>query len=512
MADPLLTRKKVLLAKIEAVENQDAQPTPQANAIAVSSLEVSLDANVLDSNTFRPSLSTGKISIGRKLANANIELELKGSGSTSTPPRMGALLRMCGMSETVVPATTSATIQDPVAGPGNSGAPITFAKTTAPTDIFDKYRLTVITGGISGTATAIVTSEGFPVGDNSVVPSLEHSAYAGSQSGTVVVDDSDPVSPTFTVGGTWAVDDFIEVFAFGIRAYYQVPSGGTSNSAIATALASVIANDARLSANAATSVVTVTLASAGPATLTSGSAVNLGSSGASVTPSWTGSLVAGDYYDIQLVRPGVHYDPVSSGFESGTLYVYYDGLLHKMTGCAGTVSFSGDAGDFTKATFTITGQYHDPVDAPLPLNTVVYDNTDPQQLELANYKLGNLSVCAQNFSLDVANTVSPRLCMNQKDGYSGVRITDRAPVGSVNPEATVPSTYSLWRRFASGSIVRFGVTVGTQTGNSVAISADGAQITANAYGDRDGSVINDVTLRLNAVSSAGDDEFKLVFF
>lgn len=51
----------------------------------------------------------------------------------------------------------------------------------------------------------------------------------------------------------------------------------------------------------------------------------------------------------------VTYAPISTGFESGNLYYYQDGMLHKLYGVRGNVSFNMEAGGKLMASFEFTG-------------------------------------------------------------------------------------------------------------------------------------------------------------
>ena len=98
----LLSRKRVILAKIETTYGTDPTPTGPANAILVRNLDVKpLDADLVSRDIIRNYLGSSEQLIAAKHATATFEVELQGAGAAGTAPAYGPLLRACGMSETV---------------------------------------------------------------------------------------------------------------------------------------------------------------------------------------------------------------------------------------------------------------------------------------------------------------------------------------------------------------------------------------------------------------------------
>lgn len=514
VAAPILTARTLILAKIESTYNTDANPVPANDAFLVSEADVSVDPNVLERNNFRPSLSPTAVSIGRKLVNVTFTHELKGSGTFGSSSKIGTLLRGCGFSETSYPKTAAAAISTPVAGSANTGATVAWSKDVMPTSRYGTYNVTVVTAGASATAAVMVHGNPHHEGDTSICKSLDFSVVSnGSTAGTIAVDTTDLTAPFFTFGGTWVEGDAVTLSVGGVEFSFTAPATPTATT-VGDAAVTAITADTRFTGTA-NSLGTVTIDFAGNAAeivLTSGTtAVTLGNSIGEITPTWTGNLDAGDTWSVVLNRPGLHYDPVSTGFESLTIYVYFDGLLHKVTGCMGSVSFSGEAGNFGTASFTFTGQYVAPEDASLP-SGAVYESSIPSQIELAALVFDDLrEVCAQSFSADMNNEVTARDCMNGSDGFNGVQITGRNPQGGVNPEATQEANHPFWNRFANATQAKFHVNVGTVEGNIIHFVSESVQYSGISYTDRNGTRVYDVSLRFSAATADGDDELKLIF-
>ena len=104
----LLTRRRVILAKIETVSGTDGTPTGALNAILVRNMNITpLAADIVSRDLVRPYLGTSEQLIASKHVEIDFEVEIAGSGTAGTAPKYGPLLRACGMSETVSAAVST---------------------------------------------------------------------------------------------------------------------------------------------------------------------------------------------------------------------------------------------------------------------------------------------------------------------------------------------------------------------------------------------------------------------
>ncbi len=238
-------------------------------------------------------------------------------------------------------------------------------------------------------------------------------------------------------------------------------------------------------------------------------------------------FVAGDTFVINLAPAGHFYLPVSSGFESLSLEMYFGGLKHAMTGARGTYTADGEAGAFGMFSWTFTGDFVTPVDEAMP-SSPVYEASVPHQVELANVAaLGGqdfpvvaaltdaipteFALCAQAFGYDIGNDVQPRECINGANSLAGAIVADRQGSATFNPETELVASHPFWTIMENASRVFFGLRVGTVQGNVVAFHAPYAQYTGISYSERTGIRANDMTLRLAKSTDSGDDELRIVF-
>ena len=104
-----LTRKKFLLAKIEATYGTDPSPVAGTNAIQVTNLEVTpIESDNVQAASYQGFIgnSTRGTLVANKRVSVTFEVELGGSGTAGTAPAFGPLLQAAGMSEVVVSSTS----------------------------------------------------------------------------------------------------------------------------------------------------------------------------------------------------------------------------------------------------------------------------------------------------------------------------------------------------------------------------------------------------------------------
>ena len=105
-----LTRKRLLLAKIEGSTTYGTDPTPVGtDAVLVSNLSIQpLQLELKDRELILAALGNTEKVVGQRLVGISFDVEIAGSGTAGTAPKWSALIQACGFSETIV-ATTSVT-------------------------------------------------------------------------------------------------------------------------------------------------------------------------------------------------------------------------------------------------------------------------------------------------------------------------------------------------------------------------------------------------------------------
>lgn len=97
-----LIRKTVILAKLETVYGQDANPTGAANALVVSKMTINpLNAEYIKRDIIREYLGASEELPGASYVECGFDIELVGAGTVATAPAWGPLMRSIGFAETI---------------------------------------------------------------------------------------------------------------------------------------------------------------------------------------------------------------------------------------------------------------------------------------------------------------------------------------------------------------------------------------------------------------------------
>lgn len=103
----MLTQRRVIAAKVEAVEGTAETLTASEAGILVFAPKADLDIAQYKRDPARVVLSQMPSVSGKRSGKLSFSVELKGSGTAGTaPPILGVLLKGCGFSETVVAVTS----------------------------------------------------------------------------------------------------------------------------------------------------------------------------------------------------------------------------------------------------------------------------------------------------------------------------------------------------------------------------------------------------------------------
>jgi hypothetical protein len=203
-------------------------------------------------------------------------------------------------------------------------------------------------------------------------------------------------------------------------------------------------------------------------------------------------------------------DPANQ--ETCTIYVYFDGVRHILRGCRANVEYTVEAGGFGRFVFTGMGLYTKPTDVALPATPNIYQ-TQPPVLESACVDLGSPSLfnpIIQAFSVNLNNTVSPRIDPCSSYAIKGFVIGDRDTQGSYNPEATLLSDFDWWDDYVQKTERLLEVQVGTTTGQIVETSIPKSVIREMPYGERETFRTFEISYTA-AESATGDDEVEYIF-
>lgn len=169
--------------------------------------------------------------------------------------------------------------------------------------------------------------------------------------------------------------------------------------------------------------------------------------GATVAPFFGTLLRACGLQQIIQASTSTVYRPRSSGFESASVNVYADKILHKSASVMGSFTMSGSAGEGVELQFDLRGTYALPETSTVP--SVAYPKDTKKLVQALGTKGGweidavsgdhstgaNARVhgfgggrpIVRSFTFDAGVNVVERMDANSKFGLQGLFVTDRAP-------------------------------------------------------------------------------------
>lgn len=238
--------------------------------------------------------------------------------------------------------------------------------------------------------------------------------------------------------------------------------------------------------------------------------VELASSGAAGTrPAYGDAILACGFEETITSATDAAYTPVSASFDSVTIEVYMDGILHQMTGARGSFSLNVARGSIPMLSFRFMGNYVAPSDTAA-LTPNFTDFKVPVGVNAANTQTVTLfeeSLCMDSFSADVANNLVYR---NLPGCDPSCLITDRAPSGTLVFEMTTVTSYAWIEAAKNKTAGAFQLIHGTSAGAIVQIDAPAVTMNAPSYQDSDGVLMLSAPLIFEPTSS-GNDELVLTF-
>jgi hypothetical protein len=203
----------------------------------------------------------------------------------------------------------------------------------------------------------------------------------------------------------------------------------------------------------------------------------------------------------------VEYSPVSSEFDSATIYWEEDGLLYKATGCRGALSLDFKAGEIPTYKATLTGLYAGHADdssTGLPDVSVFQRPVAVNAANTTGITLGAFSdAVLTEFSLEDGNQI---VYHNYPGSSETVRITDRSVSGKLTVQAQHVATFDWLKQVKEMTLNAFSLTHGPAK-NQVVVSAPKLQLSNPTSGDADG--VATTSFDIVCLPDAGNDDYKI---
>ena len=234
-----------------------------------------------------------------------------------------------------------------------------------------------------------------------------------------------------------------------------------------------------------------------------------GSGTAGTAPKYDAILKACGLAATIVSSTSVTYAPVSASFSSATIYFNVDGVLHKLTGCRGSMNMSCAVGAIPTLAFNLTGVYNSPTDTAAPAVTYSAQATPLifREGNTSAFSFFSYSGILQSVDFNLANDLVYRELVG---GTKETLITDRKPAGTVMIEAPTIATKDFFTTALASSTGNLTFLHGTTAGNRVTFLASQVDVLNPTYQDQDSIMMLSVPY-VATPTTAGNNEFSLAF-
>lgn len=226
-----------------------------------------------------------------------------------------------------------------------------------------------------------------------------------------------------------------------------------------------------------------------------------------VPPSWF-PLLRGCAFAETIGVGEVDGDPISTGMETITLAVNVDGVQFLIHGAMGNPRVTEVSGEPGKLAWEFLGIYNEPTDVAMPV-VPSYDNQIAEAFVGATATLGGTAFLFKTLEVDMGNVLSPREQPSAPGGAFSVRVTDRRPTFSFDPEMDIIATENHFNNLTTNVEQVLAIVHGGTAGNIFTLNAGACQYDGLEPVDRDGFLVLNASGRLNRVAAAGDDEVNI---
>ena len=235
-----------------------------------------------------------------------------------------------------------------------------------------------------------------------------------------------------------------------------------------------------------------------------------GSGTAGTAPAFGPLLKAAGLSETLVADTSATYAPVSASFDSVTIYCFYDGTRHKITGARGSVSFNFVAGQFAVASFNFIGIYNNPDDTALSGTFTVANQAAALEVNDTNLTtatfFGETSQRIESLDLALNNEVIYKETASSQE----VLIVNRAPGGTAVIEAPAVGTTDYFEDVRGVATASSSLVLGATAGNICTLTMAQTDVTGISYGDTNG-VISLSMPYLALPTTAGNNEMSLAF-
>lgn len=235
-----------------------------------------------------------------------------------------------------------------------------------------------------------------------------------------------------------------------------------------------------------------------------------GSGSANTLPWWASTFLIACGFEETASGSGILV-PISAPEDQQTISigVNRDGLLKQLAGAMGTFNLEYVNGRAAFINFDMMGVWQDPTDAAFPTD-IAHESTLPPRVASATFTVGGTTRNISRLSIAQNNTVAMRKTFENEAALLHAIVTERDPVGSIDPEANLVADHDVFGQFKTSTEAALVLDIGATNGNKVQIDAPKLQYMDPKEGDREGMLTHDIAFGLNEPNS-GDGYLTFAF-
>ncbi len=233
-------------------------------------------------------------------------------------------------------------------------------------------------------------------------------------------------------------------------------------------------------------------------------------------PQWGDLLIGCAHAESALTTPPrTEYTPLSTNLKTLTIYVYDDGVLHKLLGAMGTVTLSAKAGERPTLSFEFTG-LNGGISAATATGTFTAWKTPPTMAKanVTDVTFGGTYAAGAVTGGTVYPSTGLELDWGLAVGFTPllssetVDVTDRQVSGKVQLDLSASQEVSFMSDVLANTLRSLSLVIGTTAGNKILLYAPAVQLANPRKEELNGRRLIGYDLRVTPVS--GNDEIRLV--
>lgn len=221
-----------------------------------------------------------------------------------------------------------------------------------------------------------------------------------------------------------------------------------------------------------------------------GSVEIAGAGDAATAPAWEAILTAAGYAG-QAGESDFVFSRVTDNTEKDiTVYVYRDGVLHKVTGARGNITFNLNVQEVGTMEFELTGLYGGIIKQAMPANTNFsgFIKPVPVGATYTTVTVSGKTMKCYAFQLNETNTVE----YDENTQAETVDINELAPTGSMTILAEDLDEFNPFDIATNETPQAMTISHGTEAGNIFVLTLPVTQFMRPAYGDRNGRLTYEI--------------------